>query len=106
MHYTKQLREDMVRAFRAAHKRIAARRDGVICFALDNAAREGEADHEAAVYCARLVGARLGPCTTLGFWIREHYPHLLVGLGPEETAERLRETRLAWLDSLIKEFSK
>jgi len=52
-----------------------------------------------------LIEKRLGNLPTLVSWMRKHHPHLLTGEWTIYYTEQLRLTRLAWIDSLIEEFS-
>lgn len=78
-----------------------------ICFALECQRNSSSARERRAIdYLCGLISRRLGRCLTLYSWLRAN-AHIPVDLGiskPRNFA-KLQATRLAWIDSLIKEFS-
>ena len=75
-----------------------------ICFALDDAKKAGEITVAQRDAATAVIEYRLGIHVTVGGWL--HHVHG-VPLGKlKSNGRKLQATRHAWLDSLIKEFSK
>jgi hypothetical protein len=102
MEYTKQQREAMADAFRAAKKVLwkgtgykPSNKERYICSAIIMAPGRGGCTPARSV-----VSQRLGKHAYLGKWLTEQ------GVPREQQTDRLmQQHRHAWLDLLIKEFS-
>lgn len=74
----------------------------LICIAL-RLARDTQEDHDIEPKVIQLIKARLGRCPTLRIWLLEHgYP---VRDDDTATVKKVQDTRLRWMDGLIKELS-
>lgn len=85
----------LVESFKTARGRIESGDEEYICYALNGTCASRKA--------VRIIEHRLGGAETLGSWIIDHY--LDMWASERNPWNKLRETRLAWLDSLIEEFS-
>ena len=90
------MRKEIAAAFRAAKESLSHGPDDVgytyICIALQDLPQENA---QAALAAGRIVKERL-QAATVGNWLKAFHPEHLA---------REQQVRLAWLDSLIKEFS-
>lgn len=98
--------EELVRAFRAAKRRIQQGKDEFICHAIDGSKLIRQHVRNVGV---GLIQGRLGErnCTWES-WLasRRRYAYgKLCKLPLDERDEAGKQARLAWLDSLISEFS-
>lgn len=72
-----------------------------ICVAIDKAANKRKITVKIRDACKRVITSRLGGCTTFRGWLKSK------GVTITEADEpKLQAHRHAWLDLLIKEFSK
>ena len=85
----------MIEALRIARERISRDEEEYICYALPDTT-EGKA-------VARIIGERISPTISLEGWLIHNGHATLCEL--DGNPERLRITRLAWIDSLIEELS-
>lgn len=90
-----------------ARWRIRNRSEARICYAL-NSSWAGFQERQAADQLATLIMGRLHPRPVLEGWLRSEHgvdiPHHWSDQSDEQR-ERVRITRLAWIDDMIREFS-
>lgn len=94
---------ELVKAFKAAKRRIEQNSATYICFALEAAHDYGTIDWSVLDDARRLVEDRLLPYTTLESWL--HNKHHIPYASSSAYLAKIKATRIAWLNSLIKEFS-
>ena len=100
MSYTKQQREDLYKAFKAAEPYLDSHT--FLCCALDAARMREEITREQLRLAEGLVTKRIHPQYTVLDWLRES-----AGIPEVELEiELIRAYRRRWLESLIKEFSE
>ncbi len=105
-----------VKAFKAAKRYLSDYvgqgnfKRNFICYALEAAACAGKIDYGDYLAARALIRERLGAVmpTTLEGWLERHYPELNAEIQVDDSnrSHKMQATRHAWLDSLIKEFSK
>jgi hypothetical protein len=98
--------ETKVEILRAVRKALVDRSQNYLCHAI--AACGKTIDWAAAIELSRLVQDRLEGYYTLGSWlVARGYPvYTRRGELTPDAYEKLRRTRLAWIDSLIEEHTK
>lgn len=95
---------ELVKAFRAAKRRIAGNTDRYICHALQHAFNCHTIGFSAMDAARTLVNERLNNQHTLEAWL--YFEHDVAFDTTDATYRaKIRTTRIAWLNSLIKEFS-
>jgi len=97
-----------VKVLRRARELIFTEQQTFICIALGGGFKPRPRARDEVYAMNELVQViehRLGRDVALGPWMRRHHPDLLPGVWTSYHAEQLRRTRLAWIDSLIEEFS-
>lgn len=115
MKFNKDERASLVKAFRAAKKYLSPTRFDkhdmceYICWALDKAfERDGVTAWERNA-AKTLVAKRLGGIPTLKDWMCAKHPELrgeMVHDYVENKGRKMQETRKAWLNAMIEEFSR
>lgn len=100
MKYTKQQREDLHKAFKAAECYLDEQK--FLCWALWRAYETGMITESQQKLADRLINYRIHPHYTVTIWLNSfaRIPHL------ELTDRTKLAYRKLWLKSLIKEFSK
>jgi len=78
-----------------------------ICWALEHARDTGRISRAQQESAKALVDKRLGKYTLLSAWLRQNHPELSAEIRGDrnKTGRKMQQTRMAWLDSLIEEFS-
>lgn len=93
-----------VKILRLARELIASGAQEYICYALTKSALTS-ADDEAVKHLKCVIWFRLWPGVSLEDWLwRVH--RIDVKRANQSHREKIRITRLAWIDSLIEEFSR
>ena len=117
---SKRQRQDLVKAFTAAKKYLSPVKRGLsgdgrrkyICFCLQDAVRSCEITLKQAEAAKCLIEARLvhndRNWASLEGWLEHAHPELERDRDSDydDAGRKIQATRLAWLDSLIEEFSK
>jgi len=91
-----------ITALRFASTRIDWCENNYICSALHAVSEDYPDMSEEVQYLKTWVQKMLGSCGTLESWLRESRIHL----NPIDHPEKLRVTRLAWIDWMIAELEK
>lgn len=79
-----------------------------ICLAIECAESKGEISHGQSVQCRDIIGRRLKGIGTLQGWLRANVRGIAHEIMVDERiygGRKMQVTRMAWLDSLIEEFS-
>jgi len=104
--------EIAVNILRRVRTTIASKKETYICYALDRLASNYgfKTDHKlCSSALVALIAERLGDSASLEGWLiqNQHVPYSkpVSITGDKRLSERARITRLAWIDSLIEEFS-
>ena len=95
---------ELVKAFKDAKRRIAQGTAHYICHALVDAHHYGTIERATRVSASELIKDRLGGYYSLEMWL-SHKHGIKVDNFKSADRARIRATRVAWLNSLIKEFS-
>lgn len=99
----------LVGIFTLAKDRLARGDSNYICTAIEGIRESGHRTVPSASLkrAKLLIQYRLGSCFTLTSWIRLHHPELDEAVHADRcnNGPKMRATRIAWLDSLIQEFS-
>lgn len=100
MNYTRQQREDLHKAFKAAESYLG--KQWFLCMAVVAAHRAGKITESQKTLAKRLINYRIHPHRTVGTWLNSS-----AGVPPHELTDKTKLAyRKRWLESLIKEFSK
>lgn len=87
---------------RQARVQIAEGTEKYICWALERVSKDNT-----SVVLQGIIQGRCAPGISYEGWLGRYHSHLLVGpsMTWQERVARKQLSRLAWIDSLIKEFS-
>ena len=94
---------NLVKAFKTAKRRIKQNSAVYICHALDNVREYGAIDRSAPNAAKKLVQSRIHPYYSLEAWLEGE--HQITRVSSRPYWAKIKATRIAWLNSLIKEFS-
>lgn len=105
---------ELAAAFKAARKYLSPTRydcngkHEFICHCLNRAESKGEISGSTRVKAHELIHDRLGGAYSLQSWLYSEHPELVRAIKEDREGSangaRTQATRLAWLNSLIKEF--
>jgi hypothetical protein len=108
-------RKEIAAAFRAARDYLSetrhetTTRSEFICWALGNANEDDKISFTTASAARAVISERLCGHATLSDWIKFRHPALLTEMMTDfstSEGQKMQATRLAWLNSLIEEFSQ
>lgn len=97
---------ELVGVFKAARSIIECGDRKHICCAIDLAAKEGTISDRAKSKGKEVIRNLLGEYHTLTHWLMENHKDLIRFANYEDFAQKIKLTRLAWLDHLIETYSK
>jgi len=99
--YTPKQRRKLAEAFKLARRSIRRQESRYICSALSTSWFVGDISITTECRAKDLILSRLNDCPTYTAWVEMNYPDTY----NTYDMSAARRARLAWLDSLIEEFS-
>ncbi len=111
MKYTKNQREQLCEVFKKAKVKLKNRknrgRDQYICFAIYDMLRSEAISETTYILATDLIRCRLCGWNYYEQWLYSNHPELYQEVVEDQTSSRIKayNSRQAWLDSLVKEFS-
>lgn len=104
-------RKEIAEVFKEAKRFLSPVRRGsglneFICHAIDDTRMTSEIDYRMAKAAQDVIMERVGKAYTAETWLRDELGDESIDAVLEDNPDAVQEWRHAWLDSLIKEFSK
>ena len=112
MKYTPKQRRDIAYGLREVLKMYKADKDRrFLCWVVEEALSSGRIDRRTHINIERIIEGRLGCHASLESWLLSeghinHQQHDIAYARNGEVFLKCRTTRIAWLKSMIEEFSK